>query len=145
MKIVDEVMTKTIESVVPSTSLQHAAQKMAANNIGFLLVCEEGNELVGCLTDRDLAVRVVAKGLEVRNLKVADVMSRNVLTIRRGEKIQRAYELLREHYLRRLVVVDSNDKPVGVVSYGDLAAHASEEEYREFGELYHKLTEDLVS
>src|SRR5215471_10683460 len=130
---VRNVMTKGAECVRPSNSLQEAAQKMKNQDVGALPVC--GNDrLVGLITDRDIAVRAVAEGCDPRTTTVKDVMTPDVLYCSEDQDVQEAAQLMCEHQVRRLVVLNRDKRLVGIVSLGDLAVETGD----------HKLTGKTV-
>jgi predicted transcriptional regulator len=90
-------------------------------NVGVIPVCE-GEKLVGMVTDRDIVVRGVAQQADTRNLKLADVMSTNVRCAHEDEDIDEVLTQMAQTQIRRMPVVDANDRLVGIVSLGDIAA-----------------------
>ncbi|GAA2612502.1 CBS domain-containing protein [Streptomyces axinellae] len=119
MTQVREVMTSAPVVVGTLTGVNEAAQRMRDEDIGALLVVE-GSTLRGLVTDRDLVVRVLAEGLEPGRTTVSEVCSPELVTVAPGDDAGRAVQLMREHTLRRLPVMESGEA-VGVVSLGDLA------------------------
>ena len=116
---VRDVMTVVPETVGATASLRDAATIMERADVGDVLVVE-GEELVGVLTDRDIAVRAVGGGRDVSTTLVGDVFTPGAVTVSPAATVHEAMELMREHDVRRLPVVDEGH-PVGVVSIGDLA------------------------
>jgi CBS domain-containing protein len=123
---VGQVMTFPVEVVHPSDTVRTAAEEMRALNVGSIPVCE-GDKPVGVVTDRDLVVRGLALGHDPDTLSVSEVMSDVVQSCRPDTPIEEAARLMKEHQIRRLVVVDDDQTVVGVVSLGDLARDASEQ------------------
>ncbi len=117
MKI-NEVMTPDPRTVKPSDTLQTAAAIMRDEDTGVVPVVEDGR-LVGVVTDRDIVVRAVADGDFAA--KISDIVSDDVITATPDMPTSEATELMSEHQVRRLPVVDADDKLVGIVSLGDLA------------------------
>ena len=115
-----EIITSPAQTVAPDSSLVDAAGIMKARDLGWLPVADRGR-VVGILTDRDIAIRGVAGGLDVRSAKVEEVMSREVFSCSINSSVEEAANLMEEEQVRRLVVVDENDKIAGVVSLADLA------------------------
>lgn len=115
------IMTGGVQTVGPGASLAEAAKKMASQDIGSLPVCSGERKLLGIITDRDITVRAVARGLDPIETKVQDVMTREVLSCRSDSPIEAACELMEARQVRRLVVIDEKDAPIGIVSLGDLA------------------------
>jgi CBS domain-containing protein len=114
------VMTTAVETINPDSSLQEAAERMKDLNIGPLPVCE-GGQVVGMLTDRDIAVRAVAEGLGSFVGRVRDVMTPHVVSCFEDQDVEEAARLMKEHQIRRLVVLNRDQRLVGIVSLGDLA------------------------
>lgn len=122
---VRDIMTADVECLDCNDTIQSAAQKMAELNIGSLPV-RDGGELVGIVTDRDLAIRAVAEGMAV-DTPVAQVMTEGLHTISADASSEDANRVMSAEQIRRLYVVD-NDALVGVVSLGDLALERSADE-----------------
>jgi CBS domain-containing protein len=119
MKIKD-VMTRAVETVRPDQSLQDAAAKMKSLDVGPMPVTE-GDRLVGMLTDRDIVVRAVAEGKDPRGMPVAEVSSRELVTVDPDQDLSDALQLMAQHQVRRLPVVDEDNHLLGVVSQADVA------------------------
>lgn len=117
MKISD-VMTPNPKTVKSSDSIQTAAQIMREEDAGGVPVVEDGR-VIGMVTDRDIVVRAVADGDFAA--KISDVVSDDVITASPDMTTAEAAELMGEHQIRRLPVVDADDRLVGIVSLGDLA------------------------
>ncbi|GGB68965.1 CBS domain-containing protein [Fictibacillus barbaricus] len=112
---VRDVMSTNIQSCSNQDSLQEVASKMEAQNIGAVPVVENG-QVVGMVTDRDLAIRGLTNG----SSNVSQVMSNNIVTIASDASLEEASALMSQHQIRRLPVVD-NGQFVGMLSLGDLA------------------------
>lgn len=119
MKIQD-VMTPGVECTSPTATLQEAARRMEALNVGSLPVCEN-DRLIGMLTDRDIAVRSVARGSDPTTTSVRDTMTPDVISCFDDVDISEAAQLMKENQVRRLPVLDRSKRLVGIVSLGDLA------------------------
>lgn len=115
------IMTGRVQTVAPGASLAEAAKKMASADIGSLPVCGEKSKVVGIITDRDIAVRAVARGLDPNRTQVQEVMTREVLSCPSDSDVEAACELMEQKQVRRLVVTGPEDAPVGIVSLGDIA------------------------
>jgi CBS domain-containing protein len=116
-----DVMTTNVEYVRPGDTVAHAAERMRDLDIGALPVCDENGKLVGMVTDRDVVIRATADGGDPRSTQVRAVMTPHVVTIRNDRSVAEAAQLMEEHQIRRLVVVERTGRPVGIVSLGDLA------------------------
>ncbi|MFJ4584189.1 CBS domain-containing protein [Streptomyces echinatus] len=116
---VRDIMTSQLVSVEPQASVTSVAQKMRDEDIGIVLVTE-GDDLRGLVSDRDLVVRALAEGGDPQETTVASACSDDLVTITPDEDVDRAVELMREHSIRRLPVVEEGHA-VGIISLGDLA------------------------
>ena len=115
--IIRDVMTPNPRCVAPQESIQQAARIMRDEDTGVVPVVENGRP-VGLVTDRDIVIRAVAEG--ELNKAVREIVSGDVVVARPDMSTQEAAELMGEHQIRRLPVVE-NDRIVGIVSIGDLA------------------------
>jgi CBS domain-containing protein len=127
MTTVADVMTRDVRTMKPSDSVVDAARCMDELNVGVIPVCD-GEKLVGMVTDRDIVVRGLAQKGEVQGMKLADVMSGSVRCAREGDDIDRVLGEMAEAQIRRLPVVDDNQKLVGIVTLGDIAAKSADED-----------------
>jgi CBS domain-containing protein len=114
-----EVMTADPRTVEPGDTVVDAARQMRDGDVGDVLVAENGR-LAGILTDRDVAVRVVAEGRDPQATKVGDVCTRDPVTLTVDQTVEDAIRIVREQDVRRIPVVQDG-RPAGVVSIGDLA------------------------
>ena len=117
---ISNVMTRDVKIASPEDTLQHAAKMMEKNDFGLLPI-GENDRLVGMLSDRDITVRAVARGLAPDRCKVRDVMSRDVKYVYEDETIEDAARNMSDLQVRRLPVLSRNKRLVGIVSLGDLA------------------------
>ena len=121
MTTVADVMTRDVRSMSPGDTVVRAAQAMDELNVGVIPVCE-GGKLVGMVTDRDIVVRGVAQEADPRTLKLTDVMSTHVRCAREDEDVEQVLGQMAQAQIRRLPVVDHDEKLVGIISLGDIAA-----------------------
>ncbi len=120
-----DIMSRDVHSVSPDDSLQEAAKQMRSHDVGFLPVVD-GPNLVGALTDRDIAVRAVADGKDPKKTKVKDVANMEVAWCYDDQSPDDAAKAMKDREVRRVMVIDHNSKQlVGVVSVGDLATKDS--------------------
>ena len=119
---ISEIMTPAVETITPFASLRDAARRMESEDIGFLPVVREG-ELVGVITDRDIIVRAVSRGLDPEQTTVEDTMTSDIVTLPEDSELEDASDLMEDRNIRRLVVTDENDMPVGVISKDKLALY----------------------
>lgn len=121
-----EIMTNKLRIVSPDATIEEAAQIMAEEDIGWLPVVDGDGGLVGTLTDRDIAIRAVAKGRD-NNVLVHQIMSPGVVAARKDESLEDAARLMRTNQIRRVAIVDEENRPLGVISLGDVAQRTHEE------------------
>lgn len=121
---VADVIHEGVQTVTPDDRVKHAAVVMEACEIGPLPVCEN-HRLIGMVTDRDITVRAVATGRDPNTTTVREVMTADQLvTCRSDQALEEGVELMREHQVRRLPVVDADRRVVGIVALADVARHA---------------------
>jgi CBS domain-containing protein len=130
MKKCNEIMTKNPVYCLPNATVIKAAELMKSKNIGPILVIEneQTQRLVGIVTDRDLALKVVAEGRDPKTTKVEAVMTRKVVTCRADDELQKALDTMAEHQLRRIPVVDNDNKIVGIIAQADVATRVDQPE-----------------
>ena len=130
MKKCYEVMTKDPVYCLPNDSVAKAAELMKSENIGSIPVIEnrQSQRLVGIVTDRDLALKIVAGALDARSTTVETVMTHKVVTCRADDDLQKALDAMADHQLRRIPVVDNDDKIVGIIAQADVATRVDEPE-----------------
>jgi CBS domain-containing protein len=120
-----EIMTKDVEIISPDIPLQDAARRMREMDTGFLPV-GENDRLVGTLTDRDIAIRAVADGRDPKATRVRETMSAKIVYCFDDQDCKEAAQIMGEHQIRRLPVLNREKRLVGVVSLGDIASEARE-------------------
>lgn len=118
MKISD-VMTTDVETVTADQTAQDAARFMLRAEAGSIPVCE-GDKVIGMITDRDIAVRGVAEGLGP-DTPIRDLMTDGIVCARTGDDVQAIAAKMSEAQVRRLPVLDEQDRLCGIVSLGDLS------------------------
>ena len=120
---VKELMTKNVETIPPRASLVDAATRFRDLDVGVLPVTDSADDRgwAGLVTDRDVCVRGLAEGLDPKATSVEKVMTREIVRIHEDADIDEASKLMSEHQIRRLVVVDADERPAGLLSLGDLA------------------------
>ena len=127
---VSEIMTNDVEVIAPDLPVKEAAMKMKQFDIGFVPVCEN-DRMVGAITDRDIAVRVVAEGRDTNQVKIRDVMTKQSFFCFVDQDIEEATKVMQDSQVRRIIVLDRNKKIAGVISLGDLALAGQKEEAAE--------------
>ena len=130
MKKCNEVMTKSPVCCLPNDSVAKAAELMKSGNIGSIPVIEneQTQKLVGIVTDRDLALKIIAEGRDAKSTKVEVVMTHKVITCHADDDLQKALSAMAEHQLRRIPVVDNDHRIVGIIAQADVATRAGQPE-----------------
>ena len=121
-----EVMSNRPRAVTPQTSVREAAQLMEQEDVGSLPVVEEGSRLVGIVTDRDLAVRVLAQGSDPEQTQVGQVASTDVVALTPEHDLDDALKLMAREQVRRLPIVADENRLVGMVAQADVARATKE-------------------
>jgi CBS domain-containing protein len=120
------VMTGDAECIGENDSVADAAKRLAELNVGAMPICGEDNRLKGMLTDRDIAVKVVARGKDPSTTKAGELGEGKPVTIGADDSIDEALRTMSEHKVRRLPVIDGHEL-IGIVSQADLARNIDEE------------------
>jgi CBS domain-containing protein len=119
-----QVMTEEVVTATPGCSVREVAELMRERNVGSVVLLEEGGSLVGFITDRDLAVGVIADGRDATDQAI-DHASSPVVTVGLGADVEEAARLMVEHGIRRLPVVDG-ERLTGIVTLDDLAVRTGD-------------------
>ena len=134
---VREIMSTNVDWIPPDMPVLDAARRMRDEDIGSLPV-GENDRLIGMVTDRDLVIRLLAAGKDVRSATVRDAMSGKLLYCREDQNVEEVARNMGENQVRRLPVVNSDKRLVGIVSIGDIAKRGSE---KSAGEALHNIAE----
>ncbi len=129
MATIRDLMTSKVETVGPDDTAKDAAAFMLSADTGSIPVCD-GDKVIGMITDRDIAVRGVAAG-KGPDCSVRDLMSKDIVCARDTDDVQAVARRMADAQVRRLPVIDSSEKLVGMVSLGDLARETSGESAHE--------------
>jgi CBS domain-containing protein len=123
-------MTENLVFCTPEDTVSKVAQLMKREDIGPVLIVdnERSKKLVGIVTDRDLALKVVGEGRDPKTTKVEEVMSRKLVTCHADDDIENALKAMAQYQLRRIPVVDANMSLVGIISQADVATRVDEPE-----------------
>ena len=124
MKI-SEVMTTNVETVTGDQTAREAASFMLRANAGSIPVCD-GDRVIGMITDRDIAVRGIGEG-RGPDTPISELMSADIVCAREDDDTSDVAERMSSEQVRRLPVVDENDRLVGIVSLGDLSREGPEQ------------------
>lgn len=128
MKTCKEVMTIEPVCCFPDELVNEAAQLMKSEDVGSIPVIEnrEGHELIGILTDRDLAMKVIADGRNPVTTKITEVMKHNPFTCLESDDVQKALDIMASFQVRRIPVIDQNRRIGGIITQGDIAIRLDE-------------------
>jgi CBS domain-containing protein len=121
--LVEKLMTREVESCRPESTLADAAGVMWRRDCGVVPVVEEGDVLVGVVTDRDICMALSTRGERAAEVRVAEVMARGVQTCTPVDDVREALEVMGRRQVRRLPVVDSRGRLVGLLSISDIIRH----------------------
>jgi CBS domain-containing protein len=121
---VRDVMTEDVVTLPRTAPLRDAARRMKEADIGDVIVMDDGS-MCGVVTDRDIVVRAIAEGKDPDSAKLEEICSHEVVSVRPDDPVDRAVQLMRQRAIRRLPVVEG-DKPIGIISIGDLAIELDE-------------------
>jgi CBS domain-containing protein len=122
---VQEIMSRNVELTSPNMTVRDVARKMRSDNIGALPV-GENDRLIGMVTDRDIVTRAVADERAPGNTSVREVMSERVCYCFENDEVEQAAQIMAEHQVRRLPVLNREKRLVGVVAVADLARKGSD-------------------
>ena len=125
MKI-QEIMSTSVESILPTATLRRAAQKMDKLGIGSLPIISDEGALLGIITDRDISCFAIAMGHDPNSTEVQKVMTKEVFTCFEDQDINDAANLMEDKHIRRLTVLNKDNSVAGLLSVDDLA-HSSHE------------------
>jgi CBS domain-containing protein len=121
-----DIMTRDVEVIDLNTPLIEAARKMKTLGVGLMPV-RDGQVLAGMLTDRDITLRAVADGRDPRSTTVKEVMSPGVIYCLDDQDVREAASIMEDKQIRRLPVLNAEQRLVGIVSLGDLAVRTKDE------------------
>ena len=133
-----EVMTRDVEVIRPDAPIVEAARKMDELNIGPLPVCD-GERLVGMVTDRDITVRATSAGRDPKTTPVSEAMSTDLVYCYEDQDVRDAAQMMSEKQIRRVPVMSRDNRLVGIVSLGDIAAEGRDD--RMTGETLERVSE----
>jgi CBS domain-containing protein len=122
---VREVMTANPRTIDADKSVAYAAKMLKDEDVGLAPIVE-GDRLIGTVTDRDIAIRVVAEGKDPESTTVREIASKQLVTIDPQQDLDEALRLMAQHQVRRLPVVEEDGRIVGVVAQADVAREAED-------------------
>jgi CBS domain-containing protein len=135
-KSVRDAMTSNPCAIDTDKDVSYAAKMMRDEDVGMAPIVE-GDQLVGVLTDRDIAIKVVAEGKDPTTVRVHEIASTKLVTVDPDQTLDDAMRLMAEHQIRRLPVVEEDGKLVGVLAQADVAREGSD---RKTGELVEEIS-----
>ena len=136
-KTIREVMTSNPCTIDADKDVVHAAKMLRDEDVGVAPIVE-GDQLIGVLTDRDIAIKVVAEGKDPQATKVSEIASKDIVTIDPQQDLDEAVRLMAQHQVRRLPVVEEDGKIVGIVAQADVAREAND---NQTGELVEEISQ----
>lgn len=125
-----DIMSRNPSTVTPSTRVRQAAKLMKEQDVGIVPVVEEGgsgNRLVGLLTDRDIAIRLVAEGRDPDLVEVRELMSTSPKTARADDDVATVMDLMGREQIRRVPIVDERGSLLGIVAQADIVIEAKDD------------------
>lgn len=124
MQQLKDLMSRDVQVISPDMSIREAAIKMRDGDFGMLPVGKD-DRMIGTLSDRDIAIRAVANGMDA-DTKVCDVMSEGIAWAYEDDSVEQAANIMSEWQVRRLPVVNRAKRLVGIVALGDFAVESSD-------------------
>ncbi|NNE68105.1 MAG: CBS domain-containing protein [Pyrinomonadaceae bacterium] len=122
-----EIMSEKVTSASADASLRAIAQMLKAGDIGILPIVDDGGKLLGLVTDRDIVVRAVAEGSDVKTTTVGDIMTTELYTAGPDDFAFEAVRTMGDRKVRRVPIVDDDGVLVGIVSIADIALEMEDE------------------
>jgi CBS domain-containing protein len=125
-----EIMTEDPVCCLPGDTVDQAAQLMKDDDVGSIPVIadQKTKRLLGIITDRDLAIKVVAPAREISAVKVEEVMTNDPVTCHADDDLNEAVDAMEMHQVRRIPVVDDNNRIIGIIAQADIAIRVREPE-----------------
>lgn len=122
MKVKD-CMCHEVAYLTPESTVKDCAKLMCNKHVGCIPVCDESKKIVGLVTDRDVILRSIACDKDVKNTPISDIMTCKVCCCYQDEEIEQVEKIMSDEQIRRLPVVDENNKIIGIITLGDLSAN----------------------
>jgi CBS domain-containing protein len=126
MAKVADIMTREVETIGPTATVLEVAERMKSSNIGSIPVCQD-SRLIGTITDRDITIRVTAEGRDPHTTTVRDVMTQPVVTVHPQQDVIEVEQLMHDHQVRRVPVVEQDNRLVGYVTTATIAKRGGDE------------------
>ncbi|HXX97438.1 MAG TPA: CBS domain-containing protein [Candidatus Bathyarchaeia archaeon] len=128
---ISDILRKKLESVEDTTSIQEVAKKMKDRDVSSLVVVDTNGKPVGIVTERDIITKVCTNDVPTSTVISKEIMSTPLITIKGSSSTSTAAEMMIKNDVRHLLVIDSNDKPIGIITPLDLTrnqAHTADED-----------------
>jgi len=122
MKVKD-CMCYEVAYLTPESTVEDCAKLMCNKHVGCIPICDENKTIVGLVTDRDVILRSIACNKDIKTTPVSDIMTCQVCSCGPDEEINEAEKKMSNEQIRRLPVVDENNKIIGIITLGDLCAN----------------------
>jgi CBS-domain-containing membrane protein len=133
------VMTPNPQCATENDSIQDVARLMLDCDCGAIPIVGENERLIGMITDRDIVVRIIAEGRDCSQATVRDAMSSEIRSVRENDSLESVFRIMKEHKIRRVPVVDGDQRVVGIVAQADLALDTPSDS--EVGETVERISE----
>jgi CBS domain-containing protein len=136
-----EIMTRSVSCCLPEDSIEHAAILMKTEDVGPIPVIEShsSRRLIGIVTDRDLVVKGIAEGRDIRSTKIRDIMTDHPVACLENDDIDEAVNLMTDHQVRRIPVVDEKNQILGIIAQADVATRLGKK--NQTGDVVEKISE----
>ena len=123
---VKDCMCKEIYFVKEETNIYDVSKIMNENKIGSVVICDTNNKACGIVTDRDIVIRGIANGNDIRKTQVKEIMSTNICTCGSEDRLTDVEKKMGDWQIRRLPVCNKDDEPIGFISFGDIAKNSKQ-------------------
>ena len=137
-----ELMAKETRWCNPDCNVKHAVQLMKEQNCGAIPIVDEEMRLKGIVTDRDITLFVILQGKDPGETKLKDFMSKDVITCYDDDNLDTVISKMKQYQIRRIPIINRENKLQGMISLGDIAVKAPEEEQKTF-EAFEKISESV--
>lgn len=123
-----DIMTRDPECHLPSAAIDQVARTMAEKDVGPIPIVEDldSRKLIGIVTDRDIAIKAVAKDLDAHQTQAREIMTPKPVTCKPGDDIEKAIKAMEECQIRRIPVVDDESRLVGIIAQADIATRLND-------------------
>lgn len=142
---IDKLMSQPVHVCNQNSTLNDAAQLMWECDCGAIPIVDDEHRLVGMLTDRDICMAAYTKGEPLSNIRIADVIERQVLSCRPDQSIETAEHLMSQHKVRRIPVIDAEERPIAMLSLNDIVRSATNDRSKRGNGLGRQVIETLAA